>query len=49
MKQSLMADVNPVEISNGDDGIDKRLLNIFETIKDFHFTRMRDCSKQSTI
>jgi hypothetical protein len=37
MKQSLMANVNPIEISKGDDGIDKRLLNVFETIKYFHF------------
>ena len=36
MKQSLMADMDAIEITNGDGRIFKRLRKIFETIDNFH-------------
>jgi hypothetical protein len=36
MKQSLMPDMNSIKIADGEDGIFKRLCNIFETVDNFH-------------
>jgi hypothetical protein len=36
MKKALMADVNTVEVTDGDHGIGERFVNILNTFDDFH-------------